>query len=157
MSANKDQCLVTLDIVYEFASDIGTHFKKLIEKCGTEQNEELIHCVVKVLEYLELVVSQRDDDILLIEKLNKQIDELQKEHSVKLQQQKKFQSEMEDIDESWRKENVKLTQYIKYLQNENKRLLSLKCNEKCSQSLTGELSTPFCISITNHFYSRFKE
>jgi len=135
--------LVTIQTVYDLASEIGEHFKKFIDQYGQESNQKLIPCVVRVLEYLEEVVMQREDYLLLVDKLQRQIEELQQGQHERAQQQQKYFSEIEDIDESWksleeswRKENVQLSQYVKFLRNENKRLAS-SVNDKLSYSLTG--------------------
>lgn len=130
---------ISVESIYESASEIGEHFKKLIQLFGAETFEILISCVVRVLENLEDVTVQRNNCLKLVDKLHKQIDELQKDHQKRIQEQLKFQMEIEDIDELWRKENGKLEQYVKYLKNENNRLNSMKTSENLSHSLMSKI------------------
>ncbi|XP_075679461.1 uncharacterized protein LOC113797617 isoform X2 [Dermatophagoides pteronyssinus] len=96
---------ISIESIYESASEIGEHFKKLIQLFGAETFEILIPCIVRVLENLENVTVQRDNCLKLLEKLNKQIYDLQQDHQKRKNEQLKFQLEIEDIDELWRKEN----------------------------------------------------
>lgn len=129
--------LITLQNVYESASEIGEHFKQFIDVFGSDTFDALIPSVVRVLEKLEFVTIQRDKCMNLVEKLYRQIDELECEQNKQKDVQRRYQSEVEDIDELWQKENQKLEQYIKYLKHENDRLSSLKNSEQFSQSLIG--------------------
>lgn len=131
--------LITVQTVYELASNIGEQFKKLleVEPHGPELNQTLIPTVVRVLEYLEDAVVHREGYLHLVDKLHRQIEELQRGQQERTQQQLKYQSEIEDIDESWRKENIQLSQYVTYLRRENKRLAS-SLSESFTDSLTGE-------------------
>lgn len=131
--------LITLQNVYESASEIGEHFKKFIDLFGSDTFDALIPSVVRVLEKLEFVTIQRDKCMNLVEKLYRQIDELECEQNKQKDVQRRYQSEIEDIDELWQKENQKLEQYIKYLKRENDRLSSLKNSEQFSQSLIGKI------------------
>lgn len=141
--------LITVHTVYELASEIGEHVKRLIDQHGQESNQELIPPVVRVLEYLEEAVLQRESYLHLVDKLHRQIEDLQKGQLERNQQQKKYLSEIEDIDESWREENVQLSQYVKFLRTENKRLTS-SLSEKFSQSLTGLFVSLKRLLITNY-------
>ena len=134
--------VVTLQNVYELASEIGEHFKKIIAEYGEEFNDHLIPCVVKVLELLENTVIQREDEIVNIEKLHKQIHELQLEKEEREQHHMKFVSEIEDYDESWRKEHVELSHIVKHLKNENDRLVK-SLHDSRTNSLSGKTQKIF--------------
>ncbi|KAJ6221381.1 hypothetical protein RDWZM_007193 [Blomia tropicalis] len=140
-STSSTKNVITLQTVYELASDIGEHFKKLIDRYGEDSNQDLIPTVVKVLEYLEDVVIQREDDQSLIEKLEQQIDQLQQGQRERNQRELKYLSEIEDIDESWRKENIQLSKYVNYLKNENMKL-STSLKEKTFHSLNESIFYP---------------
>lgn len=145
MDAHRD--MVTVDLVYDLASQIGDQFKKLIENNGAEANEPLIPCVVRVLEHLEVLVMQRDAYRARLDELTVQMEDLQREQREKAQRHIKFQSEMEDADECWRKENHKLTQLIQCLEKENSRLLDL-LHSQGDECLPGEVSHSSTLTYT---------
>ncbi|UXI19337.1 E3 ubiquitin-protein ligase rnf146-like [Sarcoptes scabiei] len=127
-SQSKNEILVSIDDVYDLASEIGEHFRKLINLYGSESFEFLIPSVVRVLERLEDVISQRNDSINLIENLHKQIDELKQQLQKRSEEHFRYQNEMENIDEIWYNKIKALEQHIDYLRNENN-CLNLKLNE----------------------------
>ena len=140
---------VTIEVVYELASTIGEEFKRLLELHGEEEtaltansnnNRRLVPTVVRVLELLEEAVLQREDYQRLVEQQTRTIEEQRvaaEKAAAERKQQLRYLSEIEEVDESWRRENLKLGEYVKYLKGENRRLAS-SLSEKLTQSLTGE-------------------
>lgn len=137
-SSTSSSSTLKVETVYEWASDISEHFKVLLQQTELPERDTLISCVAQVLVHLEEVVLERDNYQLLVEKLSQQFEELKKESNERIEQQKKYFSDIEDIDETWRKENSQLSQYVQLLKKENHRLSSsLKSGDKCYHSLTG--------------------
>ena len=120
--------------------DLLFYSKKLINQHGSDLDQSLIPSIVRVLEYLEEAVLQREVYLQLVDKLHQQIEDLQRGQQERANAQVKFEglveNLIEDFDDTWRKENIQLSQHVKFLRIENKRLAS-SLSEKFSHSLSG--------------------
>ncbi|KAM9744339.1 RILP-like protein 1 [Menidia menidia] len=119
---------LTVMDVYDIAAVLGHEFERVIDKFGCECLVGVVPRVVRVLELLEALVS-RGAGGHEAEDLRGELERLRRERSDRSGQERKHQTELEQVEEVWRGEVQDLLSQIAQLQAENKRLsvsLSLK-------------------------------
>ncbi|KAL5277951.1 RILPL1 family protein [Megaselia abdita] len=109
--------------VYELASDIGKECEKIIEKFGADSVTNLMPVVINTLELLEAVTAKTERDNTTIQELTEKIQKLEGDKIEKAEYRKRFEQEIEAIEEQWRQETQELVDLVANLQNENKRIL----------------------------------
>uniref|UniRef100_A0A1A7WAP9 RILP-like protein 1 n=2 Tax=Iconisemion striatum TaxID=60296 RepID=A0A1A7WAP9_9TELE len=108
--------------VYDIAAVLGQEFERVIDQFGCECLVEVVPRVVRVLEFLEVLVS-RGATGQEAEELQRELDRLRQERSDRYEQERKHQKELEQVEDVWRGEVQDLLSQITQLQTENKRLL----------------------------------
>ena len=142
--------------VYDLASDIGKEFEKMISLHGSEMVQGLMPKVVGVLELLEKISTQSEQERQTVEELRNTISLLEHEKREKAIDRLRYEKEIEQLEENWKKESHELLQTISRLQEQNKKLQSsLKEREELDKSIPrskffGQLSfhfflTPFLV------------
>ncbi|XP_065201364.1 RILP-like protein homolog isoform X2 [Planococcus citri] len=115
--------------VYEIASAIGKEFEKIIDVCGADTVTNLMPRVINALEHLESLATKNERENAILEDLKNRIVKLENDKHVRAEDRLKFEKELEQIEEDWRKESNHLLAVIAKLQEENKRLASIVANE----------------------------
>ncbi|XP_041856005.1 RILP-like protein 1 isoform X2 [Melanotaenia boesemani] len=113
---------LTVMDVYDIAAVIGQDFERVIDKFGCECLVGVIPHVVRVLEFLETLVS-RGAARQEVEELQREVDRLRQERSDRYEQERKHQKELEQVEDVWRGEVQDMLSQIAQLKAENKRLL----------------------------------
>ncbi|XP_063704914.1 RILP-like protein homolog isoform X2 [Culicoides brevitarsis] len=108
--------------VYDLASEIGRECERIIEEYGTASVSNLIPKVINALEKLEKLASQNERENSLLEDLNNRIQCLETEKNEKAEYRKRFEKELESIEEQWRSESRELLTLVNRLQDENRRM-----------------------------------
>ncbi|KAG5667196.1 hypothetical protein PVAND_015187 [Polypedilum vanderplanki] len=121
-SANNSIQDVSVVDVYDLASDIGKECEKIIDTYGTESVQSLIPKCITALEMLEAFASEREMVANELQELNAKIMKLETEKVERTESRKRFEKELEAIEESWRAETRELLAAISRLQDENRRL-----------------------------------
>lgn len=117
--------------VYDLASDIGNEFEKMIQSHGSEHVQGLMPKVVSVLELLERVSQQSEQERQMAEDLRTNISLLEHEKREKAVDRTRYEKEIEQLEEHWKKESCELLSTISRLQEENRKLsVSLKEKEE---------------------------
>lgn len=159
--------------VYDLASDIGKEYEKIIDRFGTEaatgrKNKVLIleNCykwvffitglmpkIINTLELLEALATKNERENATIQELKEKIAQLESEKNEKAEFRRRFEKELEMIEEQWRTETNDLADLVTSLQEENKRLIKqtqdLQSSSAHSSGLGASL-TESIISITNN-------
>lgn len=115
---------VTVVDVYESAAGIGREFERIIDNYGTECITNLMPQVIKVLETLEVLAQRNEREAAQITDLQLAVQKLEAQQHEKTSARMKFETEIEQIEDSWRSETKELVQTIERLQDENRRLHS---------------------------------
>lgn len=133
---------ISVEDVYSLASQIGDDFQRLIDSFGTEPISSLMPKVIRVLEHLEMLTLQKDSMDNEVDCLKLSIYQLEHDKHEKAQHQNKFEMELEQIEDNWRKENLHLTQLVDRLTRDNMRLTHSLADKENTivQSLHGILS-----------------
>ncbi|RWS31875.1 RILP-like protein, partial [Leptotrombidium deliense] len=124
MLQTEDQLESTVDDVYDLAAAIGKEFEAIIDVYGSEVISKLMPKVISVLERLEFSSMQTDTQRAHMTSLQSKIAELEKAKLSSTENRMKFEVEMEQIEEFWRKENNTLSNMLKRLKDDNDRLHS---------------------------------
>ena len=143
---------IALEDVYDLASEIGSEFDRIINQCGNDAVAKLMPKVIRTLEHLEVLTLHKDDADNELDKLKMRIHQLEHEKTEKAENQMKYELEVEQVEESWRKENVKLGELIEKLKAENMKLSTSLVNQEDSQSLLGILVIILVLVIINYYY-----
>lgn len=128
---NKDMKSITVEDVYDLASELGKDFERIIDSFGPEAVESLMPKVIRVLEHLELICTGHDDLDTEVDSLKTKVIRLEKEKQQKAQNKIKFEDELEEIEENWKKEHVELSNMVGKLKEENLKLAT-SLHEKSS-------------------------
>ncbi|KAK7585845.1 hypothetical protein V9T40_000024 [Parthenolecanium corni] len=115
--------------VYELASGIGKEFEKVIDLYGAEAVTNLMPKVISALEHLESLATKNERENTLLDDLRNRIMKLENEKHTRAEERLKFEKELEQIEEDWRKESNHLLTVIAKLQDENKRLTTVIANK----------------------------
>ncbi|XP_059222719.1 RILP-like protein homolog [Stomoxys calcitrans] len=139
--------------VYDLASDIGKEYEKIIDRFGTEAATGLMPKIINTLELLEALAAKNEHENATIQELKEKIAQLESEKSEKAEFRRRFEKELEMIEELWRTETNDLADLVTSLQEENKRLIKqtqdLQSSSAHSSGLGASL-TESIISITNN-------
>ncbi|XP_065364181.1 RILP-like protein homolog [Calliphora vicina] len=139
--------------VYDLASDIGKEYEKIIDRFGTEAATGLMPKIINTLELLEALATKNERENATIQELKDKISQLESEKSEKAEFRRRFEKELEMIEEQWRTETNDLADLVSSLQEENKRLVKqtqdLQSSSAQSSGLGASL-TESIISITNN-------
>lgn len=139
--------------VYDLASDIGKEYEKIIDRFGTEAATGLMPKIINTLELLEALATKNERENATIQELRDKIAQLESEKSEKAEFRRRFEKELEMIEEQWRTETNDLADLVSSLQEENKRLVKqtqdLQSSSAQSSGLGASL-TESIISITNN-------
>ncbi|XP_034026256.1 RILP-like protein 1 [Thalassophryne amazonica] len=110
---------LTVTDVYDIAAGLGQDLERIIDRFGCESLVGLVPKVVRVLEQLEALVSRGQES----EELRRELDRLRQERDDRQEQERRHQTELEQVDDMWRGEVKDLMSQISHLQAENNRLL----------------------------------
>lgn len=116
--------------VYDLAAEIGTEFEHLIGKHGIEVVTSLMPRVINALEHLEAFAISNEQKHDEISDLQGIIAKLEYENAERTEFSHKFEKEVEQVEESWKKEAKESSELVSRLQEENHRLSSLLLAEK---------------------------
>ncbi|XP_017571794.1 RILP-like protein 1 isoform X1 [Pygocentrus nattereri] len=128
--------LTVLD-VYDIAAVLGQEFERIVDQHGCASLTRLMPKVVRVLEILEGLVgrnceSAENDD------LEMELRRLRLERRDRMEKEKMREKELEQVEDTWRRENQDLLSQIADLQVQNKSLrlrLSLKEQQNTEEKL----------------------
>lgn len=94
--------------VYELAADIGREFEKLINLHGSELLQGLMPKVVSTLELLEKISIQSEQERTTVQDLHNTISLLEHEKREKANDRLRYEKEIEQLEENWKKESHEL-------------------------------------------------
>ncbi|XP_072381358.1 RILP-like protein homolog isoform X4 [Diabrotica undecimpunctata] len=114
---------VTVVDVYDIASDIGKECEKIIDQHGADAMTALMPKVINALELLENLATRNERENMLLHELQAKISQLENDKLEKAEYRKKFEKELEIIEEQWRSETKELVSMVSKLQEENRRLV----------------------------------
>ncbi|CAH1977779.1 unnamed protein product [Acanthoscelides obtectus] len=114
---------VTVVDVYDIASDIGKECEKIIDLYGADAVTALMPKVINALEQLENLATKNERENTLLHELQSKIAQLENDKLEKAEYRKKFERELEAIEDQWRSETKDLISLVSRLQEENRRLL----------------------------------
>ncbi|XP_074026771.1 rab interacting lysosomal protein like isoform X2 [Leptinotarsa decemlineata] len=114
---------VTVVDVYDIASDIGKECEKIIDIFGADAVTSLMPKVINALELLENLATKNERENSLLHELQAKISQLENDKLEKAEYRKKFERELEIIEEQWRSESKDLVGMVARLQEENKKLM----------------------------------
>jgi hypothetical protein len=124
--SNSTYCLAD---IYEDAAVIGSELEKIINNYGSDVLKDLMPKVISVLELLETLTIKNEQENDELNELKSKIGYLEAEKYQKISERFKFEKELEEIEEKWKQESMKLIGMVNKLKDENKRL-----NESLSQN-----------------------
>lgn len=110
--------------VYDLASDIGKEFEKMIAQHGSMMVQGLMPKVIGALELLEKTCGRQELERQTIEELRTHVSLLEHEKREKAVDRLRYEREIEQLEENWKKEAQELLSTISRLQEENKKLSS---------------------------------
>ncbi|XP_034098094.1 RILP-like protein homolog [Drosophila albomicans] len=139
--------------VYDLASDIGKEYERIMDRYGTDAVSGLMPKIINTLELLEALATKNERENTTIEELREKIAQLESEKLEKAEFRRRFEKELELIEEQWRSETNELVDLVSSLQDENKRLVKqtqdLQSSSAQSSGLGASL-TESIISMTNN-------
>ncbi|KZS13919.1 RILP-like protein homolog isoform X1 [Daphnia magna] len=110
--------------VFDLASDVGNELEKIINIHGNELVQGLMQKVIRVLELLDKTSKRQESERQLVEELQSNISLLEREKREKAVDRLRYEREIEQLEENWKKETQELLGKITRVQEENKRLSS---------------------------------
>lgn len=113
---------VTVVDVYDIASDIGKECEKIIDQYGADAVTALMPKVINALELLENLATKNERENTQLLELRSKILQLENDKLEKAEYRRKFEKELEVIEEQWRTESNELVNLVSRLQEENRRL-----------------------------------
>nr|XP_022908038.1 RILP-like protein homolog isoform X2 [Onthophagus taurus] len=113
---------VTVVDVYDIASEIGKECEKIIDQFGADAVTSLMPKVINALEHLEYLATKNERENTHLAELKLKIVQLENEKLEKAEYRRKFEKELEAIEEQWRLETKELVSAVSRLQEENRRL-----------------------------------
>ncbi|XP_072043312.1 RILP-like protein 1 [Amphiura filiformis] len=108
--------------VYETAAVIGREVEVVIAECGSDAIASLMTHVIKVLEQLEALVTQKEQDKVLIERLEEDIVFLRSDGIRKNEDNLKLQTDIQQLEELIKSEEIDLMNTADKIQRENRQL-----------------------------------
>lgn len=128
--------------VYDDAAIIGSELEKIITNYGADVIKDLMPKVISVLELLEDLTIKNEKENDEISDLKSRISGLEAEKTQRINERDKFEKELEEIEDKWKSESLKLIDMVNKLKEENKRL-----NESLAQNNS--------ISVQNEQLSKY--
>lgn len=119
----------TLADVYDDAAVIGSELEKIIANYGSDVLKDLMPKVINVLELLEHLTIKNEKENDELNELRSKINSLEMEKAQRINEREKFEKELEEIEEKWKQETMKLIGMVNKLKDDNKRL-----NESLAQT-----------------------
>lgn len=116
---------VTVVDVYDIASEIGKECEKIIDQFGADAVTSLMPRVINALELLETLATKNELENNEVSELRARISQLENDKIEKAEYRKKFEKELEFIEEQWRSETKELLSLVSKLQEENRRLVKV--------------------------------
>ncbi|KAI4454809.1 zinc finger protein dzip1 [Holotrichia oblita] len=113
---------VTVVDVYDIASEIGKECEKIIDQYGADAVTSLMPKVINALENLEYLATKNERENTLLSELKSKISQLENDKLEKAEYRRKFEKELEAIEEQWRSETKELVSVVSRLQEENRKL-----------------------------------
>ena len=108
--------------IYEDAAVIGSELEKIINNYGSDVLKDLMLKVINVLELLESLTIKNEKENDELNELRIRCHCLEMEKAQKVNEREKFEKELEEIDDKWKQETMKLLGMVNKLKEENKRL-----------------------------------
>jgi hypothetical protein len=112
----------SLTDVYDDAAIIGSELEKIINNYGGDVLKDLMPKVINVLELLESLTMRKESENDELNELRMKCQSLEMEKQQRLNEKEKFEKELEEIEEKWKQETLKLINMVNKLKEENKRL-----------------------------------
>jgi hypothetical protein len=112
----------TLADVYEDAAVIGSELEKIINNYGADVLRDLMPKVIGVLEVLETLTMRRESENDEMAELRMKLNSLEMEKLQRTNERERFERELEEIEDKWKQETLKLINMVNKLKEENKRL-----------------------------------
>lgn len=109
--------------VYDLASEIGKECEKIIDSFGSDSITGLMPKVIIALELLEALATKNENENSSVQELKDRINQLESEKLERAEFRKRFEKEIESIEEHWRSEYQELVELVSTLQDENKRIV----------------------------------
>ncbi|XP_054280104.1 RILP-like protein homolog [Macrosteles quadrilineatus] len=113
---------VTVIDVYDIASEIGKEFEKMIDCYGSEAVTGLMPKVITALEHLEVLAAKNERENSYMQELENKIMKLESEKIEKAEDKIRYERELEQIEDHWRKETQDLETVVRKTQEENRKL-----------------------------------
>ena len=108
--------------IYEFAAVIGGELEKIINQHGADILKDLMPKVIQVLEVLEHLTIRNEKENDELSELRFRCSCLEVEKAQRSNERERFEKEVEEIEEKWKQETLKLIAMVNKLKEENKRL-----------------------------------
>ncbi|KAK5965825.1 RILP (Rab7-Interacting Lysosomal Protein) [Trichostrongylus colubriformis] len=113
---------ITVVDVYDLAASIGKDFEKLIELHGNDCVRGIMPKVISALETLESLANNNERENEEILSLQKTVERLEHEKQARQLQTAKFEEELDQVEETYKKDINELRSMVKALMSENKTL-----------------------------------
>lgn len=113
---------ITVVDVYDLAASIGKDFEKLIELHGNDCVRAIMPKVISALETLESLANNNERENEEIITLQKTVERLEHEKQTRHLQTAKFEEELDQVEETYKKDINELRLMVKTLMSENKTL-----------------------------------
>lgn len=144
LSTNNNVADYTIADVYEDAAVIGGELERIISNYGSHVLKDLMPKVIGVLELLEQLTLRKERETEQLNECRLRINSLEMEKMHRFNEREKFEKELEEIEEKWKQETLKLIGMVNKLKEENKRLgdtinksnLIMKQNDQISKYLS---------------------
>ncbi|KAK6746310.1 hypothetical protein RB195_012427 [Necator americanus] len=115
---------ITVVDVYDLAASIGKDFEKIIELHGNDCVRGIMPKVISALETLESLANNNERENEEIISLQKTVERLEQEKQARQLQTAKFEEELDQVEETYKKDINELRLMVKTLMSENKTLSS---------------------------------
>ncbi len=119
---NKSLQEYSLSDVYEDAAVIGSELEKIISNYGGDVLRDLMPKVIGVLEVLEALTLRKESESDELAELRMKLTSLETDKLQRMNERERFERELEDIEDKWKQETLKLINMVNKLKEENKRL-----------------------------------
>ncbi|EEB14653.1 Vimentin, putative [Pediculus humanus corporis] len=133
--------------VYDIASEIGKEFEKIIDGHGPDIVMSLMPKVIYALEHLENFSLQNEKENTIVQDLKSKITKLELEKIEKAEDQKRFERELEQIEDHWKSETKDLVEVLGKVQEENKRLRGTVADQKNLSASNSTIATEVDIVV----------
>ncbi|KJH48959.1 hypothetical protein DICVIV_04929 [Dictyocaulus viviparus] len=113
---------ITVVDVYDLAASIGKDFEKIIELHGNDCVRAIMPKVISALETLESLANNNERENEEIVTLQKTVERLEREKHTRHLQTAKFEEELDQVEETYKRDISELRSMVKTLMSENKTL-----------------------------------